>query len=154
VRRCAGACRGPRWRVRVRVRGTGVEVESCESTSFDVEAGGWRPAAGVGGGSSGLTMGGEGEGEEVCRGPARTLLEGEEDQRWGRGVTPRSGKGSPRGPSHVPNGAHRAYAEHPPVATTGNMKCVQMVTLITTPLPIFSSPYENCRKVFFPEMAY
>jgi hypothetical protein len=59
VRRCPGASRGRSWRV----RGTGVEAESCESTGFDVEAGSWRLEAGCGsgGGSCGLTVGGEGE---------------------------------------------------------------------------------------------
>jgi hypothetical protein len=44
------------------------------SISFDVEAGG---KVGVGGGSCALTVGCEGEGEEVCGGFVRTELEGE-----------------------------------------------------------------------------
>jgi hypothetical protein len=38
-----------------------VEAESCELISFDVEAGGWRQAAGAGGDSCVLAVGREGE---------------------------------------------------------------------------------------------
>jgi hypothetical protein len=57
--------------------------------------------------------------------------------QWG---TPSNRNEGTPGPTPLPNAAHRVYAQKCPLmATRLIVKCVQMDTLITTPLPIFSS---------------